>query len=184
MWPWGAGGSIRGPRSGGGVVRTPGGVKPNDPRGQQGVTRNAITRVNNRATALQNGAQTGGVMPNFGSRSPKFQETDEEKLEREATLLLAAASGALKGTSGALKGTSGALKGTSGALKNANRRTAGGGRLSQDTALRAVNEDGEVDLNAGAFVSCVFIAFLTGHSSQNKIIAEYLALELQHVPVP
>lgn len=132
-------------------MRTPG-VKASDPRGQQGIIRNAISRVNNRPGIVQNGAvagaETDGVMPNFGSRSPKGQETAEEKLDREATLLLAAASGVLKGTSGALKGTSGALKGTSGALKNVNRRTAG--KLSQDSALRAVHEDMEVELTPGA----------------------------------
>ena len=140
------------------MVRPPGGVKANDTRGQQGVIRNAISRVNNRNAGLQNGAvpgaHTGTVMPNFGSRAPQFQETDEEKLEREASLLLAAASGAIKGTSGALKVTSGALKGTSGALKNSNQRRPAA-KVAQDGGLRAVHEDGEVGLIPGATLASV-----------------------------
>lgn len=149
---------MRGPRSTGSVVRTPG-VKASDPRGQSGVVRNAIFRSGARGP-LQNGAvpgaRTDGVMPTFGSRSPKGQETAEEKVEREAALLFAAASGALKGTSGVLKSTSGALKGTSGVLKNSlstrGRVAPGGGRLSTegDNKLRAVKEDAEVDLAPGA----------------------------------
>ena len=133
-------------------MRTPG-VKATDTRGQQGVIRNAISRVNNRGAGLQNGAvagaHTGGVMPNFGPRAPLFQETDEEKLEREASLLFAAASGALKGTSGALRGPAGPGKGNSGALKNSNQRRPAG-KMPQDTgALRAVHENGELNLSPG-----------------------------------